>query len=324
MKKSKTLAIVMDPIHTIKPHKDTSLALLLAFQRAEYQIFYLERQDLEIRAGRACGHAQELRVADDSEQWYSFTSSQSTCLELGSLDIVLMRLDPPVDSDFHMCLQILDLAEKQGALVVNRPASIMRFNEKLLASHFPEHVAHSLVSQRKASLSEFVNARQMSILKPLDGMGGMGIFKVAQDDANLDVIIEQLTHYGRDKIMAQTFMPEIKDGDKRILLIDGEPVPYALARIPSAGKTRGNIAAGGTGRPQPLSDQDWKIAAAVGPYLKAHGLLFVGLDVIGDKITEVNVTSPTCAREIDRAYDTKIGALLVTAAERLLKSHRSS
>lgn len=311
----------MDPIQTITPYKDTSLALMLAFQAAGYQIFYLERQSLEIRQGKAFGLGRALTVFDDNQKWFAFADDKDYVeTVLGELDVILMRLDPPVDSDFHMCLQILDLAEKQGALVINRPASVMRFNEKLLASHFPNHIAESLVSQNKKTITDFVQARPTSILKPLDGMGGMGIFKVTKDEANLDVIIELLTKYGQEKIMAQTYMPEIAQGDKRILIIDGEAHPYCLARLPAAGKTRGNIAAGGTGRPQPLSESDWAIARDIGPILKENGLWFVGLDVIGDRVTEINITSPTCAREIDQAYDTNIGQQLVAAAEKHLKA----
>ena len=309
------LGIVMDPIEGITAYKDTSLALMLAFQARGYRVFYMQAADLEVDRGSAIAHGQWLKLMDNNNHW--FEREEAETLALGSLDLILMRLDPPVHDTYHTALQILDLAEKQGACVLNRPASIQRFNEKVFATHFADLNAESLISQRSDSLRRFVRLWEFTILKPLDGMGGTGIFKVSAKDPNLSVIIEQLTDNGSRKIMAQRYMPEIKEGDKRILLVNGEAVPYALARLPAKGEVRGNIAAGGSGRPQALSPSDWEIARELGPKLRELGLLFVGLDVIGDKITEINVTSPTCAREIDAAFQTNIGDLLVDAFEAL-------
>ena len=236
-------------------------------------------------------------------------------MSLAELDVILMRKDPPFDSEFLYATHILSLAERDGALVVNRPQSLRDFNEKLFTSYFPSLIPDTLVTRNSKLVREFHAKHKDVICKPLDGMGGASIFRVKEDGTNLGVIIETLTANGQRQMMVQKYLPEIKDGDKRVLIVNGEVMPYCLARLPSAGETRGNLAAGGTGRPQPISDSDRRLAETIAPVLIEKGLIFVGLDVIGDRITEINVTSPTCVREIERAYDINIMAALFAAIE---------
>lgn len=310
------LGVVMDPIDSIKAIKDTTLALLLAAKSEGWQLTYFEPQHLLLDNGVAKGYGASLDVFDDNESWYEL--EEPTLIELGELDVLLMRKDPPFDVNFLQTTYILDAAQQQGCLVVNNPSSIRDCNEKLFATQFPQCCPPLTVSSDAEHLRKFYNEHQDVIFKPLDGMGGSGIFRCKPDDPNLGVILETLTQQGQQLIMAQQFIPDITNGDKRILMVDGEPIPYCLARIPAKGETRGNLAAGGTGHPQPLSERDYWIANQVGPTLKEKGLLFVGLDVIGDYLTEINVTSPTCAREIDRAYNTQIGQKLMTAIRQKL------
>lgn len=312
----KKLAMVMDPIATVKTEKDTSFRLLLEAQARGYQCFYLEMGDLVIDNGQPMAFAREVRVQDQKTDFYSLTDSEYRPLE--DFDVIMMRKDPPFDSEFLYATQILELAEQRGSLVVNKPQSLRDCNEKLFTSWFADSIADTLVSSRADVIKAFHKKHGEVILKPLDGMGGASIFKVGADGSNLGVIIETLTEKGQRYAMVQKYLPEIKDGDKRILIIDGEPVPYSLARIPSAGETRGNLAAGGSGRAQPLSDSDWALARKVAPELKKRGLIIVGLDVIGDRITEINVTSPTCMREIENAYDINIAELVFKAIEEKL------
>ena len=309
----KKLAMVMDPIADVKTEKDTSFRLLLEAQARGYQCFYLELGDLVIDNGNPMAFVQEVTVRDQKTDFYSLKDSEY--LPLDSFDVIMMRKDPPFDSEFLYATHILELAEHRGSLVVNKPQSLRDCNEKLFTSWFADAIADTVVSARADVIKAFHKEHGDVILKPLDGMGGASIFKVTADGNNLGVIIETLTEKGRRYAMAQKYLPEIKDGDKRILIIDGEPVPYSLARIPSAGETRGNLAAGGSGRAQPLSDSDWALARKVGPELKKKGLILVGLDVIGDRITEINVTSPTCMREIENAYDINIAELVFEAVE---------
>ncbi|MGQ0622796.1 MAG: glutathione synthase [Panacagrimonas sp.] len=309
---TRTLGIVMDPIGSIKPYKDTTLALMLAAQKRGWALRYLELSDLFIRDGIALGRTRPLEVYDDRKHWFDWRGEPGV-EPLGSLSAILMRKDPPFDLEFIAATYILELAERQGAMVVNRPHSLRDCNEKVFIASFPQCTAPTLIARDEATLRAFHAEQGDIVLKPLDGMGGVGIFRVPRDGLNLGAIIETLSDNGRRFIMAQRYLPQIADGDKRILVVDGEPVPYCLARVPKAGETRGNLAAGGTGRPQPLTERDGWIAAQVGPELKRRGLLFVGLDVIGDYLTEINVTSPTCAREIDAAYDTDIGGRLMDA-----------
>jgi len=312
----KKLAMVMDPIATVKTEKDTSFRLLLEAQARGYQCFYLEMGDLVIDNGQPMAFAREIRVQDQKTDFYSLTDSEYRPLE--DFDVIMMRKDPPFDSEFLYATQMLELAEQRGSLVVNKPQSLRDCNEKLFTSWFADSIADTLVSSRADVIKAFHKKHGEVILKPLDGMGGASIFKVGADGSNLGVIIETLTEKGQRYAMVQRYLPEIKDGDKRILIIDGEPVPYSLARIPSAGETRGNLAAGGSGRAQPLSESDWALARKVAPELKKRGLIIVGLDVIGDRITEINVTSPTCMREIENAYDINIAELVFKAIEEKL------
>ena len=310
------LGIVMDPIQSINYKKDTSLAMLVAAQERGWSLSYMEQSDLFLRDGVAYGLMRELTVAWDDRQWYQFGEASEE--PLGDLDVILMRKDPPFDNEYVYSTYMLEQAEKDGALVVNRPQSLRDCNEKLFATQFPQCCPPLVVSNNPGVLKAFHVTHGDVIFKPLDGMGGSSIFRLRHDDPNVSVIIETLTAHGRTPIMAQRFIPEIVNGDKRILLVDGEPVPYALARVPARGETRGNLAAGGSGVPQPLSERDRWIAAQVKDVVREKGLLFVGLDVIGDYLTEINVTSPTCVRELNKAYDLDIAGDLMTAIERTL------
>ena len=308
---STRLGIVMDPIAAITFKKDSSLAMLLAAQARDWPLFYMEQQDLYQRGNQARARVRPLRVFNDPAHWYELDDEQDIALD--ELDVILMRKDPPFNSEYVYATYLLELAEKAGCLVVNSPRSLRDCNEKFFATQFPQCTPPTLVSRRADILREFAREHRDVILKPLDEMGGASIFRHREGDPNLSVILEVLTEHGGRQIMAQRYIPEIKDGDKRILMIDGEPVPYCLARIPAKGETRGNLAAGGRGEPRPLSERDREIAAIVGPELRKRGLLFVGLDVIGEYLTEINVTSPTCIREIDAAYGTRIGERLMDA-----------
>ena len=307
------LGIVMDPISEINIKKDSSFAMLMAAQDRGYQLFYMEMADLAMVNGVAMANMRPLTVINDASKWYELGESQDT--PMSELDVILMRKDPPFDTEFIYATYMLERAEEQGVLIVNKPQSLRDANEKLFTAWFSEFTPETIVTRDAKRIRAFHQAKGDIILKPLDGMGGTSIFRVKQDDPNLGVIIETLTSYGQQYAMAQAFIPEITKGDKRILVVDGEPVPYALARIPMKGETRGNLAAGGSGVAQPLSDSDWAIASAIGPELKKRGLIFVGLDVIGDKLTEINVTSPTCIREIQAAFDVDITGMLMDAIE---------
>ncbi|MBB1608200.1 MULTISPECIES: glutathione synthase [unclassified Pseudomonas] len=312
------LGIVMDPIASINFKKDSSLAMLLAAQARGWTLFYMEQQDLYQKANAARAKIRPLKVFDDAERWYEL--DQEIDLPLAELDVILMRKDPPFNNEYIYSTYLLEQAERAGTLVVNRPQSLRDCNEKFFATLFPQCTPPTLVTRRADILREFAAEHRDIILKPLEGMGGTMIFRHREGDPNLSVILETLTLHGHQQIMAQRYIPEIKDGDKRILMIDGEPVEYCLARIPAQGETRGNLAAGGRGVAQPLTERDRWIAQQVGPQLRERGLLFVGLDVIGDYLTEINVTSPTCIREIDKAYDTRIGERLMDAIEGKLKA----
>lgn len=307
------LGIVMDPISEINIKKDSSFAMLMAAQERGYQLFYMEMADLAMVNGVAMANMRPLTVFNDASKWFEL--GEDTDTPMSELDVILMRKDPPFDTEFIYATYMLERAEEQGVLIVNKPQSLRDANEKLFTAWFSEFTPETIVTRDAKRIRAFHQAKGDIILKPLDGMGGTSIFRVKQDDPNLGVIIETLTSYGQQYAMAQAFIPEITKGDKRILVVDGEPVPYALARIPMKGETRGNLAAGGSGVAQPLSDSDWAIARAIGPELKKRGLIFVGLDVIGDKLTEINVTSPTCIREIQAAFDVDITGMLMDAIE---------
>ncbi|KIQ05306.1 MULTISPECIES: glutathione synthase [Pseudomonas] len=316
------LGIVMDPIAQISYKKDSSLAMLLAAQARGWSLFYMEQKDLYQAAGVARGRTRPLHVFADPQRWFELGEEQD--LPLAELDVILMRKDPPFDNEFVYSTYLLEQAEEAGTLVVNRPQSLRDCNEKFFATRFPTFTPETIVSRRPDILRDFARQHRDIILKPLDGMGGSMIFRHREGDPNLSVILEALTAHGSQQIMAQRYLPAILDGDKRILMIDGEPVPYCLARIPASGETRGNLAAGGRGEARPLTDRDREIAAAVGPSLRERGLLFVGLDVIGDRLTEINVTSPTCIREIDAAFDTRIGEQLMDKIAEKLNARSAS
>ncbi|MER2472657.1 glutathione synthase [Photorhabdus laumondii] len=312
------LGIVMDPISSINIKKDTSFAMLLEAQRRGWELHYMEMSDLYLHQGEARAHTRLLQVENHPQQWYQFNREQALALE--TLDVILMRKDPPFDTEYIYATYILERAEEKGTLIVNKPQSLRDCNEKLFTAWFPELTPDTLVTRNAAHLREFHQKHGDVIFKPLDGMGGASIFRLKKDDPNVGVIIETLTEHGNRFCMAQNFLPAIKEGDKRVLIVDGEPVPYCLARIPAQGETRGNLAAGGHGEARPLSESDWAIARAVAPTLQEKGLIFVGLDIIGDKLTEINVTSPTCAREIEAAFpDISITGMLMNAIEERLE-----
>ncbi len=312
------LGIVMDPIQSIKVHKDSSFAMLLAAQRRGWQLSYMEQSDLFQRDGEVFASLRSLQVFDRDHDWFELSAARDQ--PLGQLDVVLMRKDPPLDMEFLYSTYLLERASAQGVLVVNRADSLRNCNEKLFTGWFPQCCAPSLVSRDPARLRAFLDEHGDIILKPLDAMGGASVFRVTRDDPNISVILETLTALGHRTAMAQKFIPEISAGDKRILMIDGEPAPYALARIPAKGETRGNLAAGGRGEGLELSERDRWICAQVGPELRQRGLLFVGLDVIGDYLTEINVTSPTCIRELDAIYGLDIASDLMDAIEARLNT----
>ena len=312
------LGVVMDPIADITYKKDTTLALLWAAQDRGWELHYMEQGDLYLMQGEARGRVAPLEVFRDPDRWFSMGDAVDR--PLADLDVILMRKDPPFDNEYIYSTYILEAAERKGTLIVNRCQSLRDCNEKIFATQFPECCPTVMVSADMQRLRAFFEEHGDTIFKPLDGMGGSAIFRVRPGDPNVSVILETLTNHGRQTIMAQTFLPEIVDGDKRILMINGEAVPYCLARVPLAGETRGNLAAGGQGRPQPLTERDAWIAAQVGPTLKEKGLFFVGLDVIGDYLTEINVTSPTCVREIDAGFDLDIGGDLMDCIEGEIQS----
>jgi glutathione synthase len=307
------LGVVMDPIESITVKKDTTLAMLLAAQRKGWSIHYMLQSDLYMLQGEPRASMHALTVRDDPQDWFSKGDFYDHAL--AELDVILMRKDPPFDLDYIYTTYMLEQAQGKGALIVNDPQSLRDCNEKMFATQFPQCCPPFLVACLEEKLKAFHRQHEDVIYKPLDGMGGSSIFRVKKGDPNLSVVIETLTNGGKRQIMAQKFIPEISNGDKRILMIDGEPVPYALARVPAVGETRGNLAAGGSGIAQPLTDRDRWICDQVSPILKQRGLLFVGLDVIGDYLTEINVTSPTCVREIDRAFDLDIAGDLMNCIE---------
>ena len=311
------LGIVMDPITDINIKKDSSFAMLLEAQSRGYELYYLEMADLYLLDGKPYGQAKVLTVRDVQGDHFGFRDEVT--LPLADLDVILMRKDPPFDTEFIYATYMLERAEDEGTLIVNKPQSLRDANEKLFTSWFADFIPPTLVTRSDAQIRKFYEEHQDIILKPLDGMGGSSIFRVKQGDPNLGVIIETLTQHGECYAMIQAFIPDISNGDKRILIVDGEPMPYCLARIPAKGETRGNLAAGGRGEARPLTEADWKIANAIGPKLKEKGLIFVGLDVIGECVTEINVTSPTCIKEIEAAYDVNITGALFDAIEKRIK-----
>lgn len=301
----------MDPISAINYKKDTTLALLWAARERGWQLFYMEQHDLLLEQGKAYANMASLDVFHSAERWFGL--GETTLKALSELDVIIMRKDPPFDINYIYSTYILEAAEREGVLVLNKPQSLRDCNEKIFATRFPQCCPPVLVSSAAPAIRAFANIQGDIILKPLDGMGGQGIFRVNRGDPNLSVMIETLSANGTRPIMAQRFLPDIVSGDKRILMINGEAVPYCLARIPQPGEVRGNLAAGGRGEVRPLTERDRWIAAQVAPVLKEKGLWFVGLDVIGDYLTEINVTSPTCLREIEAATSLQIADSFMSA-----------
>ena len=310
---TRRLGVVMDAVSHIKGYKDTTVGLLREAQRRGYEIDYLEVGDLELHKQDLVARARPLEILASDQAWYRLGAAREIAVR--DLDVVLMRKDPPFNMNYIYTTYLLEHAERAGVLVVNKPASLRDANEKLFATWFPECTPPTLVTCRHAALRAFLDEHQDIVVKPLDGMGGASIFRVTKDDPNRNVIFETITDYEQRFMMAQRYLPAIREGDKRILMIDGQPVPYAVARIPAPGETRGNLAAGGRAVPQPLSESDRRICATVGPALRDKGLLFVGLDVIGEALTEINVTSPTGMRELEAAGHRDIAGRLFEAIE---------
>lgn len=307
--------VIMDPISGISTYKDSTFAMLLEAQRRGHEIWYMEPPDLTIRDGVALGHMRPLSVRDNRDDWFTLGASENR--RLSTLDMLLMRKDPPFDMDYVYTTYVLDLAEKAGVTVLNRPQALRDANEKCFITRFPQCCVPALITRSSDEIKAFVREQGLSVVKPLDGMGGESIFQVRPDDPNLNVILETITAKNRDLVMVQRYIPEITAGDKRILVVNGEPVPYALARIPGAGDFRGNLAKGGTGKGIALTDRDYWICEQVAPELKRRGIIFAGLDVIGDWLTEINVTSPTCIRELDSEFGLNIAGDLFDALEAL-------
>lgn len=305
--------VVMDPIEKVNLKKDSTMAMLWAASRRGHELGYVLQQDLFIDQGKAFGLISPLKVFEDYAHYYELGEKKKE--SLADYDVVLMRKDPPFDMNFVYSTYILEQAEREGVWIINKPQSLRDCNEKLFATQFPQLQVPTLVTSQQSLIREFLQEHGDVIVKPLDGMGGMGIFRLFQDGVNIGSTLEVLTQNGQQPIMAQRYIPEIVEGDKRILMINGEPVPYCLARIPQNGEVRGNLAAGGLGEARALTDNDLRIAKEIGPYLREKGLVFVGLDVIGNYVTEINVTSPTCIREIDAQYGTSIADTLFDVLE---------
>jgi len=310
---SYSLLMVMDPIDQVNIVKDTSFGLLLEAQRRGWNLYYCQQKDLYLTEGEVRAICQPIQVFNDPKQWFEAAAPEQKPLH--QFDAVLMRKDPPFDMNYIYSTYLLELAQKQGTLVVNNPRSLRDCNEKLFTAWFPELTPPTLVTSNALLLKQFIVDHEDVILKPLDGMGGASIFRVKQNDPNRSVIVETLTGSGKHLAMAQRFIPEISAGDKRILIVNGEVIPYVLARIPQKGETRGNLAVGGSGVPMPISEQEQNLAQTIAPELVKRGLYFVGLDVIGNYVTEINVTSPTCMRELDKEFGINIAAKLFESLE---------
>ncbi|QCI25728.1 glutathione synthase [Buchnera aphidicola (Sitobion avenae)] len=313
-KKNLKIGIVMDSIESINIKKDSSFAILLEAQKRNHIIHYMEMNDLYLRKGHAYARTFLIKLKNDKKQWHSFIKEKN--ISLSELDVIFMRKDPPFNTEFIYSTYILERAEETGVLIINKPQSLRDCNEKMFISWFSELTTDTLVTRSLVKIREFWEKYQDVIIKPLDEMGGAHIFRIKKNDPNFSVIVETMTNYEKKYCMIQNYLPEIKFGDKRILIIDGKPVPWCLARIPSTRETRANLAVGGTGKVQSLSETDWKIANYLCPILKKKGLIFVGLDVIGDKLTEINVTSPTCICEIESEKKISITGMLLDCIEK--------
>jgi glutathione synthase len=312
-RKAPQTGVVMDPISAIKAYKDSTFAMLLEAQRRGHDLWYMEVPDMSVHDGKAFALMRSLQVRDQNHDWFSL--GEPELRDMSKLDILLMRKDPPFDMAFVYATYILDLAERSGVLVVNRPQALRDANEKCFITHFPQCCAPTSITQSAGDIRKFMDKHGLSIVKPLDGMGGESIFQVRPDDPNLNVIMETITHGDSEFVMVQKYIPEITQGDKRILMVNGKPQPYALARIPGAGDFRGNLAKGGTGEGVALTDRDHWICDQVSEELQGRGIYFAGLDVIGEYLTEINVTSPTCIRELDEQYDLNIAGALFDGLE---------
>ena len=310
------VAVVMDPIESIKPYKDSTFAMLLEAQRRAHSIYYLRPNSLFVLDGEPFAQAAELTVRDQSSDWFSI--SNFTPINLCEFDVILMRKDPPFNMQYIYTSYTLELAEKKGTLIVNRTSALRNMNEKFSISNFPQCCAPTLITSDRKKIDEFIQEHSDIVVKPLDAMGGESIFKLSQKEPNKRSIIDHLTNNGETSIMAQRFIPQIEKGDKRILIVNGEPIPYALARIPASGEFRANLAVGGTGQGVPLSDQDRQICTEIKTSLVKNGILFAGIDVIGPYLTEINITSPTCIRELDSQYDLNISGILFDQIEKTL------
>jgi glutathione synthase len=305
--------VIMDPIAGIATYKDSTFAMLLEAQRRGHELWYMEPSDMTVDDGVAMAHMRSLEVRDNRDDWFTLGERRNRGLD--SVDILLMRKDPPFDMDYVYTTYMLDLAEQRGVTVVNRPQALRDANEKCFITQFPQCCVPMRITRRSAEIRAFTEEHGLSVVKPLDGMGGESIFQLKPEDPNLNVILETITAKDRKLVMVQRYIPEITEGDKRILVVDGTPVDYALARIPGAGDFRGNLAKGGTGVGVALSDHDRWIVSEVAPELKRRGIVFAGLDVIGEWLTEINVTSPTCIRELDAEFGLNIAGDLFDALE---------
>jgi len=314
------IAFVLDPLDSIKTYKDSSYAMMREAASRGHMLASLQQEDLVLRDGKVLGYARDLVLTSDAKHWYRVGERMAVGIE--TFDAVMMRKDPPFDMEYIYSTYLLELAQRQGAWVINDPRAVRDHNEKLAIARFPKFTVPTLVTREEALIRDFLAEYGDIVVKPLDGMGGISVFRLHRQDYNIGVVIETVTHNGQRTVMAQRFIPEIPAGDKRVLVIDGEPVPYSLARIPKQGETRGNLAAGATGVAQPLSARDLEIACALGPELKAAGLLLVGLDVIGDYLTEVNVTSPTCMREIADQTGFNVAATMIDALEKAVNHNK--
>lgn len=312
------LGIIMDSILSINIYKDSSFAILLEAQYREYKIYYMEENDLYFDSGHAFAKTKHLKVKKNEKKWFHFIKEEN--ILLSTLDVILMRKDPPVNSKFLYISYLLEYAEKTGTLIVNKPKSLRNYNEKIFATLFTEFNPPTLITNNILRIKKFWKKHEDIILKPLNSMGGRSVFRIKNFDCNSSAIIENITNYGKRYCMSQKYIPEIKNGDKRLLMINGTVIPYCLARIPKLGETRANLAAGGHGEVRALSESDLYIAKTVGPILKNEGLIFVGLDIIGDKLTEINITSPTCIQEIEKCIPQfSITGLLMDTIENLIQ-----
>ena len=310
------IGFLMDSIEEINTKKDSTFAMMLEAQARNYEIHYFTQNNTSVQNHRPFAFTKRIKLTDNTSHWFDFTSSQ--LIDLSSLDVIMMRKDPPFDMEYIMDTYILDLAKENGVLICNDPQSLRDANEKFFTEYFPEFSPKCVISRNQKSIKNFAKTLNKAIIKPMDGMGGSSIFQTGKNDKNLNVIIETVTNNGTRTTMVQEYIPEITKGDKRILLINGTPVDFALARIPSDDDFRGNLAKGGKAVGQPLSKSDYEICKKVGPVLKEMGIIFAGIDVIGKHLTEVNVTSPTCIRELDKQFDLNIAGMLFDEIEKIM------